>query len=130
VATAEKLPDDVKQAATNFDVGTALLAENDRVRAWEIKLQPGERCAFHCHRTSYYWISHLDGPARAGFTDGTSETYHHRAGEVTYIEVQPGERLIHDLTNVGEGPLVFTTIELLGSDKLFWRPYEGDLDKG
>ena len=29
---------------------------------------------------------------------------------------------------LGETPLVFTTIELLQGDKLFWRPYDGDLE--
>jgi hypothetical protein len=97
------------------------------VRVWEIKLDPGERCAFHCHRTSYYWVAHAECVARVGFTDGSTEDYSHKAGEVTYIEVKPGEHLIHDLTNVGSEPLAFTTVELLQSDKLFWRPYESDL---
>jgi mannose-6-phosphate isomerase-like protein (cupin superfamily) len=127
MSTTQQVPDDVAQGETNYEVGTALLGENDRVKVWEIKLDAGERCAFHCHRTSYYWISHVDGVARVGFTDGTSEDYPHKAGEVTYIEVEPGARLIHDLTNVGSTPLSFTTVELLQSDKLFWRPYESDL---
>jgi oxalate decarboxylase/phosphoglucose isomerase-like protein (cupin superfamily) len=129
MATIEQVPDDVEQGPTNYAVGTRLLGENDRVRAWEIKLEPGERCPFHCHRTSYYWISHTDGVARVTFTDGTSENYAHKAGEVTYIEVPRGERLVHDLTNVGGTPLSFTTVELLESDRLFWRPYEGDLEQ-
>ena len=127
MATTERIPDDVEQGPTNYTVGTGLLGENDRVRLWEIKLEAGERCTFHCHRTSYYWISHTDGVARVTFTDGSYEDYGHKAGEVTFIDVAPGQQLIHDLTNVGDGPLAFTTVELLGSDKLFWRPYESDL---
>jgi mannose-6-phosphate isomerase-like protein (cupin superfamily) len=128
MATTGQLHEDVGQGPTNYDVGTALLGGNDLVKVWEIKLEPGERCPFHCHRTSYYWISHVNGTARVTFTDGTHEDYPHQAGEVTYIEVPPGERLVHDLTNVGSTPLRFTTVELLGSDKLFWRPYAGDLE--
>jgi beta-alanine degradation protein BauB len=127
MATLEQIPDDVEQAETNYEVGTALLGENDRVRMWEIRLEPGERCPFHCHRTSYYWIAHLDGVARVTFTDGAYEDHAHKAGEVTFIDVPPGERLIHDLTNVGKTPLLFSTVELLQSDKLFWRPYDSDL---
>jgi beta-alanine degradation protein BauB len=126
MATLERIPDDVGAGATNYEVGTALLGENDLVRLWEIKLESGERCPFHCHRTSYYWIAHEEGVARVTFTDGSYEDYPHKAGEVTYIEVKPGERLIHDLTNVGDSRLAFTTVELLRSDKLFWRPYGGD----
>jgi mannose-6-phosphate isomerase-like protein (cupin superfamily) len=128
MATLEQIPDDVEQGSTNFAVGTADLGANDRVRVWEIKIDPGERCPFHCHRTSYYWISHTDGVARVTFTDGSYEDYGHKAGEVTYIEVGKGEQLVHDLTNVGDTPLVFTTVELLNSDKLFWRPYAGSLE--
>jgi quercetin dioxygenase-like cupin family protein len=128
MATLEHIPDDVAVGPTNYDVGTRLLGENDKVRAWEIRLEPGERCPFHCHRTSYYWISHTDGVARVTFTDGSYEDYGHKAGEVTYIEVGDGEQLVHDLTNVGDTPLAFTTVELLDSGKLFWRPYAGDLE--
>jgi mannose-6-phosphate isomerase-like protein (cupin superfamily) len=128
MATIGGIEDDVAQGATNYDVGTGQLGENDRVKVWEIKIGPGERCAFHCHRTSYYWVAHTDGIARVTFTDGTFEDYPHRAGEVTFIEVPSGEHLIHDLTNVGETELVFTTVELLGNDKLFWRPYDGSLE--
>jgi hypothetical protein len=127
MATVERIPEDVAEGPTNYDVGTGLLAENERIRAWEIKLAPGERCPFHCHRTSYYWISHTDGVARVTFTDGTYEDYPHKAGEVTYIEVAPGQRFVHDLINVGDTPLFFSTMELLQGDKLFWRPYESDL---
>lgn len=123
-----QLHEDVAQGPTNYDVGTAQLGENDRVKVWEIKIGPGQRCPFHCHRTSYYWVAHTDGVARVTFTDGTYEDYPHKAGEVTYIEVAPDERLVHDLTNVGDTELVFTTVELLGSDKLFWRPYDGSLE--
>jgi hypothetical protein len=128
LATLEHIPEDVAAGPTNYAVGTALLGENDRVRMWEIRLAPGERCPFHCHRTSYYWIAHVAGVARVGFTDGSYEDYAHQAGEVTFIDVPAGEQLIHDLTNLGETPLVFTTVELLQADKLFWRPYAGDLE--
>ncbi|MGZ6887162.1 MAG: cupin [Acidimicrobiia bacterium] len=30
-------------------IGTALLFENDRVRIWEVRLEPGERGAVHRH---------------------------------------------------------------------------------
>lgn len=127
MTSAGQLPEDVAHGEANFDVGTALLGEGARVRAWEIELQPGERAPFHCHRSSYCWIAHGDGVARVGFTDGTYEDYVHQAGEVTFIEIPAGERWIHDLTNVGETPLSFTTLELLGGDRLFWRPYASDL---
>jgi beta-alanine degradation protein BauB len=122
MATLEQLPDDVTQGPTNYAVGTAMLGANDRVRVWEIKLAPGERCLFHCHRTSFYWVSHTDAVARVSFPDGTYHDYAHKAGEVTYVEVRAGEQVVQDLTNVGDTPLCITTVELLQNDTLFWRP--------
>src|SRR5579862_9874195 len=34
-------------------VGTAILHENDRVRVWEMRLEPGEACSLHKHRYDY-----------------------------------------------------------------------------
>jgi predicted metal-dependent enzyme (double-stranded beta helix superfamily) len=38
------------------DVGTRLVWENDRVRIWEMVLEPGERSAVHEHTLDYLLI--------------------------------------------------------------------------
>jgi hypothetical protein len=38
------------------DVGTRLLFDNDRVRVWELKLEPGERSARHRHDLDYLLV--------------------------------------------------------------------------
>ena len=38
------------------DVGTRLLFENDRVRAWELKLEPGQDSAVHRHDLDHLLI--------------------------------------------------------------------------
>ena len=121
MTTLEQVPDDVAQGPTNFEIGTTLLCENDRVRVWEIRLDPGERQPFHCHRTSYYWVVHTGANIRATFPDGTYHDYTHSAGEVTFVEIPPGVQEVHDLSNTGDTPLLTTTVELLQNDKLFWR---------
>jgi hypothetical protein len=126
MATLSQIPDDVAAGATNFVVGTKLLAENDRVRVWEIVLAPGERLPFHCHRTSYYWVVHTGASIRAASPDGSYVNYVHHDGEVTFVEIPEGEQHIHDLVNTGEASLFVTTVELLQNDKLFWRPLPGD----
>ena len=126
MAELDQLPDDVGEGPTNFAVGTRLLAENDRVRVWEISLEPGERHRFHCHRTSYFWVAHTGAQVRVTFPDGTYHDYEHEAGEVTYLEVPEGERNIQDLVNTGDTPLHLTTVELLQNDSLFWRPLPAD----
>ena len=126
MAAEDRLPDDVAEAASNFAVGTRLLGENDRVRVWEISLAPGERHTFHCHRTSYFWVAHTGARVRVTFPDGSFHDYEHQAGEVTYMEIGEGETNIQDLANTGEVPLHITTVELLGNDRLFWRPLPAD----
>jgi mannose-6-phosphate isomerase-like protein (cupin superfamily) len=38
------------------DVGTRVLFENDRVRVWEMVLEPGERSALHRHELDYLLV--------------------------------------------------------------------------
>jgi hypothetical protein len=42
------------------DVGTRVLFDNDRVRVWELQLEPGERSARHRHDLDYL-IVFLEG---------------------------------------------------------------------
>lgn len=45
----------------NFgDIATKLLFENDRVKVWEMRLDPGERSPLHRHDLDYVMIQ-LDG---------------------------------------------------------------------
>ena len=44
-------------------VGTRLLSATDRVRVWEIRLQPGERIGFHRHVLDYFWTAVTAGKA-------------------------------------------------------------------
>jgi predicted metal-dependent enzyme (double-stranded beta helix superfamily) len=126
MAARDGLPADVLDGPTNYAVGQILLGENDRVRVWEISLAPGERHHFHCHRTSYFWVAHTGARVRVSYPDGAVHDYEHQAGEVTYLEVPPGEPNVQDLTNTGDTHLHLTTIELLGNDRLFWRPLPAD----
>jgi hypothetical protein len=38
------------------DVATTLLFENDRVRVWEMRLEPGQRSAVHEHKLDYLMV--------------------------------------------------------------------------
>ena len=38
---------DELEGERNHDIGTKVLLENDRVRVWEIRLEPGDRVPFH-----------------------------------------------------------------------------------
>jgi quercetin dioxygenase-like cupin family protein len=100
-------------AATNFRVGTTLLYESEAVRVWDIALAPGERLPFHRHRTSYFYRSHAAGMLRVRLPDGSEATYPTGVDEVHFHEIGPDELVVHDLENVGETTISFTTVELL-----------------
>ena len=105
---------ELERAATNYEVGTRLLYENDRVRVWDITLQPGERLPFHCHRTSYFYRCESGGRWRLRTIEGDEVLGQNGVGAVTFRDLVDGQVLIHELTNVGEEPLRYTTVELLG----------------
>ena len=95
-------------------VGTRLLLANDRLRVWEIRLQPGERAPFHRHVMSYFWSCVDAGTGRQRLADGTMRVRRYRAGETEYWAHSAEDPLVHDLENVGESVLRFVTVELIG----------------
>lgn len=100
-------------APTNYDVGTEVWFENDRIRVWEILLQPGERGPFHAHTTNYFWTVVEGSRGLQRFADGTYAIRDYVVGETKYLEHTPETALIHDLENIGDTPLRFVTVELL-----------------
>jgi predicted metal-dependent enzyme (double-stranded beta helix superfamily) len=112
-ALADISAEELEAAPTNYTVGTTLLLENERVRVWDLTLGPGERTPFHCHRTTYFYRCETGGRWRLRTVDGGVLFGEDRRGEVTFHELSPGETLVHELTNVGDAPLRYTTVELL-----------------
>jgi quercetin dioxygenase-like cupin family protein len=97
----------------NVVVGTRLLFENERIRVWDITLEPGERLPFHRHRTSYFYRCEAGGTLRVRTPDGDDAEYESPADEVHFHEIGPDELVVHDLENIGETTVRFTTVELL-----------------
>ena len=105
---------ELDRADGNTVVGSRLLYENAEVRVWAIELAPGERLPFHRHRTSYFYRSHADGLVQVRFPDGTGGVYDESADDVHFHPIGSDDVVVHDLENVGETPLAYTTVELLG----------------
>jgi beta-alanine degradation protein BauB len=105
--------DELAAASSNFDVGTRLLLENERIKVWEIRLAPGERGAFHAHTRRYFWTVVEAGVGRQRSPDGTFTVRRYEVGDTQYSEHSPAEPMIHDLENVGDTTLRFVTVELL-----------------
>jgi mannose-6-phosphate isomerase-like protein (cupin superfamily) len=100
-------------APANFDVGTTLWFENQRIRVWEIRLEPGERGPFHNHTRNYFWTVVEGSRGLQRYADGTFAVRDYEVGDTKYLEHTPDDALIHDLENVGDTVLRFVTVELL-----------------
>ncbi len=105
--------DELAAAAGNFDVGTSLWFENDRIKVWEVRLAPGERGPFHAHTRRYFWTVVEPGTGRQRSPDGTFRVRGYEVGDTHYSEHSPADPLVHDLENVGGTRLRFVTVELL-----------------
>lgn len=103
---------ELARAPENHDVGTALRFENDHVRVWEIRLEPGERGAFHIHDQTYLWTVVDPGRGLQRFPDGTFVVRDYEPGETRYLVHSAHDSLIHDLENVGSTTMRFVTVEL------------------
>jgi quercetin dioxygenase-like cupin family protein len=99
----------------NGCVGQRLLSESERVRVWEIRLKPGERFGFHRHVLDYFWSVASNGRARAYVSDGTVVEHTYKAGETRHESHAMGHHKVHDLANIGDTELIFTTVEFLDS---------------
>lgn len=104
---------ELSSAPSNLDVGTTLWFENDRIRVWEVLLQPGERGPFHSHITNYFWTVVEGSRGLQRFSNGTYVVRDYRVGDTRNLDHTPETALIHDLENVGDTTLRFVTVELL-----------------
>jgi hypothetical protein len=96
-------------------VGTRLLSQDGRVRVWEVRLKPSERLSFHRHVLDYFWVAIAPGRARSHQQDGSVVEATYVAGQTSHLTYGPGEFKVHDLENIGDTELIFTTVEFLDS---------------
>ena len=108
----ERFADELAIARENRALGTSLWFENDHVRVFEVRLDPGERGPFHVHDAPYFWTVVEPGRGLQRFADGTSVTRDYAVGETRYLLQSPEDALVHDLENVGSSRLRFVTVEL------------------
>lgn len=109
------LAQDLTAARDNGCVGTRLLSEDARCRVWTIVLAPGARIGFHTHVLDYFWTAVTAGRARSHYGDGRVAEVDYRAGDIQHLSFGPGESMTHDLANIGDTELIFTTVEFLDS---------------
>ncbi|HLI14561.1 MAG TPA: hypothetical protein VKV23_00730 [Acidimicrobiales bacterium] len=104
--------EELAAAPRNHEIGTSLWFENDRVRVFEVRLEPGERGAFHVHDRPYLWTVVEAGRGLQRLADGTFAVRDYELGDTRFLEHSPEHALVHDLENVGTTTLRFVTVEL------------------
>ena len=109
------IQDDFERNKDSARVGNMLLSETDRVRVWSIALKPGERLGFHRHVLDYFWTVVTDGKARSHHLEGTVVEVTYKAGDTKHLKYARGEFMVHDLENIGDTELIFTTVEFKDS---------------
>ena len=57
----------------------------------------------------------MSGRARAYVSDGSMVEHTYTAGETRYETHERGHYKVHDLENIGDSELIFTTVEFLAS---------------
>ena len=109
------LRDELASAGANGNVGSRIVSESDRVRVWLIELAPGERLGFHTHVQDYFWTATTAGRARSRYGDGRVAEMEYDVGDTAHFTFAAGESMTHDLENIGDSILCFTTVEFFGS---------------
>jgi beta-alanine degradation protein BauB len=95
-------------------VGTNVLFENDRVRVWELRLDPGERSDVHRHELDHLLIE-IDGDRVAVEPEADSEGPYkdYLEGDVVAGAVIPVERGgVETAVNIGTKPFHEIIVEL------------------
>lgn len=96
------------------DVATTLLFENDRVRIWEMRLEPGEDGALHEHELDHILVQ-ISGDRMAVVPDPKSKSVYN---EYLEADVVPGQHFyierggIEVARNIGKQPFHEILIEL------------------
>lgn len=82
-----------------------LLLDNDAVRVFEVRIEPGQKTAMHAHQASLIYVF-ADCRIRHTFPDGRSTVSEARAGHVVWTE---GET--HSSENLGSTPIRVLKVE-------------------
>jgi hypothetical protein len=110
----ERYDRELRTASENRIVGSSLVTTtDDEVAIWTIRLQPGERLAFHHHAVPYAWICTSPGDGLVRSPDGTFVARRFELGDIRFVAPQDVPAT-HDLENCGDSILGFVTVELLG----------------
>ena len=84
------------RGAKMSEIGDSVLLENEFVRVWEVKLEPGETLDFHIHYHPYLVLSLGGGTNEIETISGKKIATDEPAGSYVFIDEM---REVHRLTN-------------------------------
>lgn len=103
---------DIAAGRHNARIGTDLVLETAGMRAWHLRLAPGQTLPPHRHDRPYFWTVLTDGQGVSQFADGRVLPVTYRAGDTkNFPHLTASGGFVHDLTNTGDSDLVFVTVE-------------------
>ena len=90
-------------------VGHRIVLENEHVRVWEVRLEPGETIGFHIHRHPYLVITLSGGESELETIFGEKITVIESQGSTGFIDEM---RPVHRLTNRSQVLYLSRLVEL------------------
>ena len=97
-------------------VGNKILLENEYIRMWEVRLEPGQTIAFHIHYHPYLVVSLGGGENEIETIFGQTIPTHEPVGSFVFIDEM---RPVHRLTNKSSVTYLSRLIEL---KSVTWEP--------
>lgn len=91
------------------EVGHRIVLENEHVRVWEVRLDPGETIDFHLHYHPYIVISLGGGENQVETIFGPTFATDEPLGATVFIDQM---RPVHKLTNKASVPYLSRLVEL------------------
>ena len=92
-------------------VGTRLLFENERVKVWDLRLEPGQSTGLHNHEHDYLYVVIGGGTLQGADADGNRRDPNTMEdGHVVFRNIPEGD--VHEAINAGEGPWRNIIVEL------------------
>lgn len=93
-------------------VGEHLLLETAEFKVWSILLPQGKSLPFHKHNKPYFYTAVNAGKSRSFYADGKVLETTYEKGDIKYFnELSKENYFIHNLENIGQTTLKFTTVE-------------------
>jgi len=91
------------------EIGDKILLENEHIRMWEVRLEPGQTLGFHIHYHPYVVVSLGGGENEIETIFGKKITTNEPAGSYVFINEM---RAVHQLTNKSNVTYLSRLIEM------------------